>query len=259
MNNPYENSSHQNRDGHFDRINDPYGTSQNLGMQPNVQPPDQYQQQQQFIQQRPLGPKNNQMIAKNYNDFLERQGVPAISPEDIKILRECSRESLVYRCFPITAALCTALMYTARTRQIQPRFYHYLGTIFFGYFAGKLSYRSVCEDKLIKSNSNSPFVQSIRKQFDPNMPQAFESSSAQPSTSFGKPYAGNIGSSTGIREFDDHDSSFNRSKDSYIHDPFHDQKSSDFSTDIGDDNSSSGGNTSYENLRARNRSAFKNM
>lgn len=68
-----------------------------------------------------------------------------------------------YLGFPITAALCTALMYTARTRQIQPRFYHYLGTIFFGYFAGKLSYRSVCEDKLIKSNSNSPFVQSIRK------------------------------------------------------------------------------------------------
>lgn len=73
-------------------------------------------------------------------------------------------ESLnLYQAFPITAALCTALIYTARTRQIQPRFYHYLGAAFFGFFAGKLSYRSVCEDKLIKSNSNSPFVQSIRK------------------------------------------------------------------------------------------------
>ncbi|OTF83307.1 hypothetical protein BLA29_003794, partial [Euroglyphus maynei] len=96
MNNSFGNSdsSYQNRD---DLIHDPYGTSSSTFRNPGMQPNDPQQQQQQFIQQRPFGPKNNQMVAKNYNDFLERQGIPALSPEDVRILRECSRESLMYR------------------------------------------------------------------------------------------------------------------------------------------------------------------
>ena len=100
MSYPHGNRDHsyQNRDDPPDLIHDPYGTPsmyRNPGTQPNVS--DQ-QHQQQFIQQRPFSPKNNQIVAKNYNDFLERQGIPAISPEDIRILRECGRESLIYRC-----------------------------------------------------------------------------------------------------------------------------------------------------------------
>ena len=90
------------------------------------------------------------------------------------------------------------------------------------------------------------------------MPQGFDSS--QPSLaspSFGKPYVDDSGSNTGIREFDDHhSSSFNQNKDSYIHDPFGSgQPSLDFPTDIGDNR----GSISYDDLRTRNRSEFKNV
>lgn len=36
--------------------------------------------------------------AKNYNDFLDRRGIPTINIEDLKILQECGRESLYFRC-----------------------------------------------------------------------------------------------------------------------------------------------------------------
>lgn len=48
-------------------------------------------------QQRPSLRKND-YLAKNYNDFMERQGIPALAPEDLEILNECGRESLYYRC-----------------------------------------------------------------------------------------------------------------------------------------------------------------
>ena len=64
---------------------------------------------------------------------------------------------------PISAALCSGIVYMARTSLWKPRFYHYFGAIFLGYFGGKFSYRSTCEEKLINSKSNSPFVNAIRK------------------------------------------------------------------------------------------------
>lgn len=35
---------------------------------------------------------------KNYNSFLDRQGIPAISIEDMQIINQCNRESFYYRC-----------------------------------------------------------------------------------------------------------------------------------------------------------------
>lgn len=66
-----------------------------------AQPPGFGQQQQQpgqwGVPQQPGFGRNN-AYAKNYNDFLERQGIPTINPEDLQILQECGRESLYFRC-----------------------------------------------------------------------------------------------------------------------------------------------------------------
>lgn len=124
---------------------------------PNQQPPQAWQ--------RPgISGQINAATTKHYNDFLEQQGIPAISPEDMQILRECGRESLYFRCLPLTAALCGGLVFAARTRpNFQPKWLHYMGATFLGYFVGKVSYRGTCETKLINSRSNSPFVNAIRK------------------------------------------------------------------------------------------------
>lgn len=70
-------------------------------------PPGQ-QQDEQFHhhqQQQPPPPPLDPRFAtrqndytKRYNDLLERQGIPAISPQDMAIITACNRESFYYRC-----------------------------------------------------------------------------------------------------------------------------------------------------------------
>lgn len=51
-----------------------------------------------FYRKTPVSSATANVVTKQYNDILERQGIPTITPEDFQILRECGRESLFYRC-----------------------------------------------------------------------------------------------------------------------------------------------------------------
>ena len=64
---------------------------------------------------------------------------------------------------PFTAVLCAGLFFAGQLATFKPRFFHYLGACFAGYFGGSMSYRSVVQQRLIESPSNSPFVNAIRK------------------------------------------------------------------------------------------------
>lgn len=63
----------------------------------------------------------------------------------------------------MAAALCLGTHYLGRKFNFRPGFYHFFGASLLGYFGGKMSYRSICQERLIASKSNSPFVNAIRK------------------------------------------------------------------------------------------------
>lgn len=80
---------------------DSYGAndSQNQQNFPQQPPPPAASSSQYYPPNSPQRPiRKNDYLTKNYNDFMERQGIPALTSEDLEILRECGRESLYYRC-----------------------------------------------------------------------------------------------------------------------------------------------------------------
>ena len=108
--------------------------------------------------------KDNQTTIEGKRRFQgAAEGVPAISQEDFRLLRECNKESFWYRCFPLSAGICALMFYLAKQKNMRPKTLHILSGTFAGWFVGKLSYRRICEERLINSNSNSPFVNAMRR------------------------------------------------------------------------------------------------
>jgi len=114
-----------------------------------------------------------------------------LTPDDMRILRECNRESFMQRCLPLMTAanLLTYLYYQTRATSVPGRkFGAYIGVTILGWVAGKMSYRSKCEDKLINAGHNSKLVEVIRKrrgitasEFEPD--QHWQSSPSSSSSS----------------------------------------------------------------------------
>lgn len=90
-----------------------------------------------------------------------------LSPEDMKVLRECNRESFRNRCLPLLMAgnLLVYMFYqnkapaTGNPRRIGA----YVGVSVGAWILGKISYRSKCEDKLMNAGHNSTLVEMLRK------------------------------------------------------------------------------------------------
>ncbi|KAK3862859.1 hypothetical protein Pcinc_031315 [Petrolisthes cinctipes] len=87
--------------------------------------------------------------------------------EELRVLRECNRESFYYRCVPM-AALCSAGAFIAMKRgmlKTSERFGYtpkMIGGVIIGYFLGKLSYQNACAEKLMQL-PNSPIGEALRK------------------------------------------------------------------------------------------------
>ncbi|CAG2175719.1 unnamed protein product [Oppiella nova] len=118
----------------------------------------------------PNYPQNDTNLYNRYkenaaNDRLKRssEGIPAISAEDFRMLRECNRESFWMRCLPLSVGICSLMFYLAHKKSVKPKVVHILSGTFGGWFLGKLSYRRTCEDRLIHSPSQSPFVTAMRR------------------------------------------------------------------------------------------------
>ena len=89
------------------------------------------------------------------------------TPEDLRILRECNRESFYRRCLPLLIA-GNALTHTWFNRAPEPLSRnkrmsgHFIVSVAM-WITGKLSYRRTCEEKLVTSGYSSRLVDSIRK------------------------------------------------------------------------------------------------
>ncbi|GBM86979.1 OCIA domain-containing protein 1 [Araneus ventricosus] len=90
-----------------------------------------------------------------------------LSTEEIRVLRECNRESFYYRCLPFAVAGMTATFFAIRHGYLKGHQRwgpagKMSAAAALGWFMGKFSYRSVCEDKFLKLE-NSAVGNAIRK------------------------------------------------------------------------------------------------
>jgi hypothetical protein len=88
-----------------------------------------------------------------------------MSPEDMRILRECNSESFYKRCLPLGIAgnILTFMYYQNKPKATGKRFWPYLTVTLAAWIGGKISYRSKCEDKLLNAGHRSALVEAIRK------------------------------------------------------------------------------------------------
>ncbi|CAN8006640.1 unnamed protein product [Ixodes hexagonus] len=79
----------------------------------------------------------------------------AFTPEELRVIKECNRESFYYRSLPFASAAMVAVHYGVKAGYLaaNPRFGAALkvaGAGFVGWLIGKFSYQSRCEDKLMQ-------------------------------------------------------------------------------------------------------------
>ncbi|XP_040074179.1 OCIA domain-containing protein 1 [Ixodes scapularis] len=79
----------------------------------------------------------------------------AFTPEELRVLKECNRESFYYRSLPFATAAMVAVHYGAKAGYLtaHPRFgttLKVVGAGFAGWLIGKFSYQSTCEQKLMQ-------------------------------------------------------------------------------------------------------------
>ncbi|XP_076345010.1 OCIA domain-containing protein asrij isoform X2 [Tachypleus tridentatus] len=89
------------------------------------------------------------------------------TPEELRVLRECNRESFYYRCLPLAASAMLLVQYGIKKGFLQssPRWSSTLklvGAGFAGWIVGKISYQSHCEEKLMHL-PNSQIGEILRK------------------------------------------------------------------------------------------------
>lgn len=89
------------------------------------------------------------------------------SQEEMRVLRECNRESFYFRCIPIGTTAMLLAHYAVKAGYLRgsPKYgslWKVLGAGFIGYFVGKYSYRSKCEEKIMQL-PNSQLAEALRR------------------------------------------------------------------------------------------------
>ncbi|KRZ34168.1 OCIA domain-containing protein 1, partial [Trichinella pseudospiralis] len=88
--------------------------------------------------------------------------------EEQNIVRECARESFIYRTLPMTVAGCFFAKYFQKSgltkgHPIYGMSVHYLAIFGVAYLFGKFSYISKCKEKILKRIPNSDLADAVRK------------------------------------------------------------------------------------------------
>ncbi|XP_044271777.1 OCIA domain-containing protein 1 [Tribolium madens] len=89
------------------------------------------------------------------------------SPEEVRVIKECNRESFYQRCLPLGAILGVSTYYGVKTGYLRgnPRFGAFpkvTVSVIVGYFLGKFSYQSKCAEKLMQL-PNSQIGEMLRR------------------------------------------------------------------------------------------------
>uniref|UniRef100_A0A0N7ZDL5 OCIA domain-containing protein n=2 Tax=Scylla olivacea TaxID=85551 RepID=A0A0N7ZDL5_SCYOL len=92
---------------------------------------------------------------------------PVFTQEELRVLRECNRESFYFRSVPLAAAFSTATAMALRKGILSAssRFGYtpkIIGAVAAGYFIGKLSYQNACAEKIMQL-PNSPLAEALRR------------------------------------------------------------------------------------------------
>jgi len=126
-----------------------------------------YDQQQQ--QQYPPQPPSHQQQQGQHPGYPPQQaGPPSLTPEEKKVLDECSSESFFYRSLPLATLLMGGAQLAVKQGLLKPnpRFggspKMVLGGLV-GYFVGKMSYAEVCADKFVEKAPHGNLTAMIRK------------------------------------------------------------------------------------------------
>lgn len=103
-----------------------------------------------------------------------------LTPEEIRVFQECSRESFIYRALPLGLAASIGVQYAVKVGYLapHPKYGPYLkmfGAGFVGWMVGKFSYRRQCEEKLMKL-SNSVIGEALRRKYGVATSDAFRGS-----------------------------------------------------------------------------------
>ncbi|EEZ99819.1 OCIA domain-containing protein 1 [Tribolium castaneum] len=89
------------------------------------------------------------------------------SPEEVRVIKECNRESFYQRCLPLGAILGVSTYYGVKAGYLRgnPRFGAFpkvTVSVIVGYFLGKFSYQTKCAEKLMQL-PNSQIGEMLRR------------------------------------------------------------------------------------------------
>ncbi|XP_050501428.1 OCIA domain-containing protein 1 [Diabrotica virgifera virgifera] len=100
------------------------------------------------------------------------------TPEELRVLKECNRESFYNRCLPISAFLAGSTYYGVKAGFLRgnPRFGatpKVFVAVAVGYFLGKFSYQSKCAEKLMQL-PNSQIGEMLRQKRRGNLKESID-------------------------------------------------------------------------------------
>lgn len=100
------------------------------------------------------------------------------SPDELRVLKECNKESFYQRCLPISAILGFSTYYGVKSGFLRPspRFGatpKVIVSVIVGYFIGKFSYQSKCAEKLMQL-PNSKVGEMLRQRRRGNLQESLD-------------------------------------------------------------------------------------
>ncbi|CAH1154141.1 unnamed protein product [Phaedon cochleariae] len=101
------------------------------------------------------------------------------TPEELRVLKECNKDSFYQRCIPISAALAASTYYGVQTGFLKghQRFGatpKVIFAVFIGYFLGKFSYQSKCAERLMQL-PNSQIGEMLRQKRKGHLHESLDS------------------------------------------------------------------------------------
>ncbi|KAK9882053.1 hypothetical protein WA026_018903 [Henosepilachna vigintioctopunctata] len=123
--------------------------------------------------------------------------------EEIKVIKDCNRESFFKRCIPISTILGLGTYYGVKSGYFKPNpklgaTPKVIGAVILGYFIGKVSYQTKCAERIMQL-PNSPLGEILRQR---RRGQLQESGHAGFGSSISLAPYGNIGSSDTVSDID---------------------------------------------------------
>ncbi|XP_071050092.1 OCIA domain-containing protein 1 isoform X2 [Onthophagus taurus] len=206
----------------------------------------------------------------NYNNDDEARKLPPgqqqrtmaqykFSPEEMRVMRECNKESFWQRCLPLGSALGVAAYLGVQSGYLKrhPRFGpapKVVVSVIVGYFVGKFSYQSKCAAKLmqlpnsqigemLRQRRRGNFQETIDSGFGPGMSLAPFSTPTETYTDV--PPSNSLDIDTTRPQYDGLDDNFRPSLDNPI-----------YEEEMPPETKYS---TSYDELRKRNRDEYQNV